>query len=196
MEYNKLTKEQLLQEKNDLVISYESICDRNLSLDMSRGKPNSDQLDITAKIFSHIDCYTDRVFKDDFDLGNYGLFSGTMEAKEMFAELLDIKSNNVIVGGNSSLHLMYDMFAHLMLFGNQESDMPWCKEEKVKFICPSPGYDRHFAICEKMNIEMITVSIDEKGPDMDQIEKLKVSGVFLCIVIQMDIHINLKLLID
>lgn len=172
MQYNKLSKKKLLLEKELLLSKFNNLLEKNLSLDMSRGKPNSEQLDISAAIFKNVDCYSNRVYKDNFDLGNYGLFSGTIEAKELFSDLLDIEIEKIIIGGNSSLHLMYDMFSHLMLFGNQDSKTPWCKLEKVKFLCPSPGYDRHFAICERLGIEMIPVTINELGPDMDYIESL------------------------
>ncbi len=172
MQYKELSKDKLLHEKELLQSKFDELLLKKLSLDMSRGKPNSEQLDISAAIFANIDCYTKRVYKDNFDLGNYGLFSGTTEAKELFSELLDIEIEKIIIGGNSSLHLMYDMFSHLMLFGNQDSEKPWCKLEKVKFLCPTPGYDRHFAICERLGIEMIPVSINEFGPDMDYVESL------------------------
>ena len=172
MIYNDLTKTQLMDEKIKLDNEFSKLKNMGLTLNMSRGKPNSEQLDISAKLFKDIDCYSKRVYQDDFDLGNYGLLSGTEEAKQLFAEFLDLNTENILIGGNSSLHLMYDMLVHLMLFGNQDSDKPWCKEEKVKFICPAPGYDRHFAICEKLGIEMITVEMTSKGPDMDCIEKL------------------------
>ncbi|MBN2852058.1 MAG: aminotransferase class I/II-fold pyridoxal phosphate-dependent enzyme [Clostridia bacterium] len=170
MKYCLMTKEQLVKEKEQLLISYDNLKSKHLKLDMSRGKPNSDQLDITAKVFKNIDCYSKRIYKDNFDIGNYGLFSGITEAKELFAELLDGNPEDIIIGGNSSLNLMYDMFSQLMMSGNQDSVRPWCKEEKIRFLCPSPGYDRHFAICEHFNIEMITIPMNEDGPDMDMVE--------------------------
>jgi len=172
MNYKTLSKKQLVAEKANLEIQFNQFKKMNLSLDMSRGKPNSQQLDITAKVFKNIDCYSKRVYEDNFDLGNYGLLEGTKAAKTLFSQLLEIEVDNLIIGGNSSLNLMYDMFSHLMLFGNQDSNRAWGKENKIKFLCPVPGYDRHLAICEQFGVEMITVNMSNEGPDMDYIESL------------------------
>ena len=103
--------------------------------------------------------------------GNYGIFRWNPGEKKFFANLLEVQPENIIVGGNSSLQLMYDTIARAMQFGIM-GNQPWFKQEKVKFLCPVPGYDRHFAITELMNIEMVNIPMDENGPDMDQIEKL------------------------
>ena len=135
---------------------------------MSRGKPASTQLDLNNDILSTLETY---ITEDGTDARNYGVLDGLSEAKKLFSELLNIAPANMIIGGNSSLNLMYDAMTRLFLFGT-EGELPWCKLDKVKFLCPSPGYDRHFAICEDLGIEMITVPMHEDGPDMDYIESL------------------------
>lgn len=168
-----MTKKELIMERDVLQREYEKFRDMKISLNMSRGIPNEKVVELSASIFSEIEVYRNRVFKDGTDLGTYnqGLVSGITEAKEFFNEILEVPSENIIVGGNSSLNLMYDLIAQNMLLGNCDSDKPW-GAEKVKFICPAPGYDRHFAICEFLGIEMITVPMTEDGPDMDAVEEL------------------------
>jgi len=173
MSYLKMGETELLKEKVINENVYAGYFDENLNLAMSRGIPNHNMIELTAKKFSTIDVYTSRIHKDGTDLGTYnqGLISGIKEIKELFSEILSIDEANLIIGGNSSLNLMFDMFSQLMTHGNCDSSKPWCKEEKIKFICPVPGYDRHFAICEYMGIEMINVPMDENGPDMSIIEE-------------------------
>ncbi|MFO7637442.1 MAG: aminotransferase class I/II-fold pyridoxal phosphate-dependent enzyme [Clostridia bacterium] len=158
--------------KARLIEQYLKLTTQELKLDMSRGKPNKEQLDITAGLFNDIAVYFNRINKEKFDTGNYGLLQGIVEMKEIFSELLDVPPENIIVGGNSSLNLMYDMMSHLMLFGNQSSTQPWCREEKVRFLCPVPGYDRHFAICEFLGMELLPVPMTKTGPDMDLVEDI------------------------
>ncbi len=150
---------------------YNDFCAQHLALDMSRGKPSSLQLDVTEDLLGVLktsnDCYG-----EDGDYRNYGILNGIPEARRLFAELFDVASENVIVGGNSSLNMMYDALTTALLFGVPGSGRPWCKEEKVRWLCPAPGYDRHFAICESLGMEMIAVEMKADGPDMDKIEAL------------------------
>ena len=171
LNYLDCSREELLKEKASLDRIYQDYVSQNLKLDMSRGKPASTQLDLNNDILNTMDTY---ITEDGLDARNYGVLDGIPEAKKLFSDLLGIPTKQMIIGGNSSLNLMYDNFTRLMLFGTQ-GNTPWCKLDKVKFLCPSPGYDRHFAICEDLGIEMITIPLNEDGPDMDLVEKLVAS---------------------
>jgi len=157
--------------KDDLAKRYDEFKSQNLNLNMSRGKPCSIQLDLSNDMLT---CLSDSDYKsyDGTDCRNYGILDGIKEAKELFAEMLEVSPNEIIIGGNSSLNMMYDTIVRAMIFGVYGSKEPWGKLPKVKFLCPSPGYDRHFAICESLGIEMITIDMKNDGPDMDTIEKL------------------------
>lgn len=168
--YLEMTKEELLTEKASLEKAYEEIKSLGLTLDMSRGKPGADQLDLCMDMMSTIDEKTALVSENGTDLRNYGILDGIPEAKRLIAEMVDAKPENVIVYGNSSLNIMYDQIARAMMFGIC-GNTPWSKLEKVKFLCPVPGYDRHFAITERFGIEMIAIPMTEDGPDMDLVEK-------------------------
>lgn len=162
------SKADLLALKSKLEQEYAACQARNLKLDMSRGKPASTQLDLSNGILtSTLTTYTT---EDKTDTRNYGILTGITEAKKLFSELLNIPTDKLIIGGNSSLNLMYDTMVRHMLFGTH-GNTPWCKLEKVRFLCPAPGYDRHFAICEELGIEMITVPMTSNGPDMDFVEQ-------------------------
>lgn len=155
----------------ELSKSYQDFQAQNLKLDMSRGKPCTEQLDLSADL---LDCLSKSDYKasNGTDCRNYGGIDGIPEAKKLLSWILDAKPEEIIIGGNSSLNLMHDLLSRAMLHGLPESEMPWCKLPKVKFLCPSPGYDRHFAICQHLGIEMIRVNYQDDGPDMDQVESL------------------------
>lgn len=174
MLYKSMGPDSLKQELSIVNKQYEAHLCKNLDLAMSRGIPNQKMIELTAAKFKNIDVYTNRIRKDGTDLGTYnqGLITGIKEIKELFSELLSVKEENLIIGGNSSLNLMFDMFSQLMIHGNCDSDKPWGKENNIKFLCPVPGYDRHFAICEYMGIEMINVPLTNDGPDMAIVENL------------------------
>ncbi len=168
--YKDLSKEELKNEIEILEKRYNAFKAQNLKLDMTRGKPCAEQLDISMDILD-IPAKELRKAADGTDCFNYGVLDGIPEAKALFAEMLEVNTDEIIVGGNSSLNLMYDTIARAMSLGILGST-PWSKLDGVKFLCPSPGYDRHFAICELFGIEMITVDMKQDGPDMDTVEKL------------------------
>lgn len=170
MEYTKMSKEELLKEKALIQKKYDDLKAENLKLDMSRGKPGVDQLDMMTGILDSLTS-SDELKSGNVDLRNYGMLDGIPECKKMMADLMEVKPENVIVYGNSSLNIMYDTVSRSMTHGVCGST-PWAKLDKVKFLCPVPGYDRHFAVTEFFGIEMINVPMNEKGPDMDMIEKI------------------------
>ncbi|MBQ4323328.1 MAG: aminotransferase class I/II-fold pyridoxal phosphate-dependent enzyme [Clostridia bacterium] len=151
---------------------FSTYCNRCLDLDMSRGKPSSLQLDVTEGLLKVLQTNADCYGEDGTDYRNYGILDGIPEARKLFADLFEVPEKNVVVGGNSSLNMMYDSIVTAMLFGVPGSVRPWCREDKVRWLCPAPGYDRHFAICESLGIEMIPIEMTADGPDMDKIEAL------------------------
>ena len=160
--------EQLQICKAEVEKTYAEYVSRNLKLNMARGKPAGSQLDLTNEILGPLSNY---ITEDGTDARNYGVLDGIPETKKLFSELLNLPESRIIIGGNSSLNMMYDTIVRCLLFGTG-GHKPWVKQEKVKFLCPAPGYDRHFAICEDLGIEMITIPLLEDGPDMDLVEKL------------------------
>ena len=175
-EYRNMTKDELLAEKESLLKQFDEFKAMGLNLDMSRGKPSKEQLDLSMDMLKPID-YTE----DGFDVRNYGLLDGIKSCKQLFADLLGVEAKNVIIGPSASLNLMYDYICQCYCEGVLGST-PWCKLDEVKFLCPVPGYDRHFTILEHFGIKMINVPMTREGPDMDVIEELvkdeAVKGMF------------------
>lgn len=173
--YKEMSREELLSEKASLEERYNEFKARGLKLDMSRGKPCKEQLDLSVALNDVKDYVSDGV-----DVRNYGMLDGIPSCKKLFADLMGVKPENVIVGPTSSLNLMFDYVSQCYTHG--AGSTPWCKLDKVKFLCPVPGYDRHFTILEHFGIEMINVDMKQDGPDMDAIEELvkdpSVKGMF------------------
>ena len=169
--YKDLTKEELLELKSGLQAQFEEVKARGLKLDMSRGKPAAAQLNLSMEMMNILNSGTDLVCEDGVDCRNYGGLDGIAEAKQLLADMMEVPKDNVIVFGNSSLNVMYDTVARAMTHGIMGST-PWCKLDKVKFLCPVPGYDRHFAVTQFFGMELINVPMNEDGPDMDIVEKL------------------------
>lgn len=173
--YADMTAAELQAEKAELEKRYNDFKAKNLKLDMSRGKPGSDQLDLSNELNAVSD-YTE----NGVDLRNYGMMDGTPACKKLFADLMQVKPENVIVGPNASLTLMFDYIAQCFTHG--AGDTPWCRLNSVKFLCPVPGYDRHFTILEHFGIEMINIEMKAGGPDMDAVEEAvkdpSVKGMF------------------
>ncbi len=169
--YQELSKEELLSLKAELEAAYEDAKGKGLKLDMSRGKPAAAQLDMGMGIMDTLNSESDMKTEAGLDVRNYGVLDGIPEAKQLMADIMGVEAANVIVCGNASLTIMYDTISRSMTHGVMGST-PWCKLDKVKFLCPAPGYDRHFAITEHFGIEMITVPMTAQGPDMDMVEKL------------------------
>ena len=169
--YQELSKEELLTLKAELNAAYEDAKGKGLKLDMSRGKPAVNQLDMTMDYLDVVNSQSAMKAEDGMDVRNYGGLDGIPEAKKLIADILEVKPENVIVCGNASLTIMYDTVSRAMTHGIL-GNTPWCKLDHVKFLCPVPGYDRHFAICQSLGIEMITVPYTPDGPDMDVVEKL------------------------
>ena len=177
--YLSMSVAELKAELEKVTKEYEALKAQGLSIDMSRGKPGADQLDISDGMLKALD---DGNFKCEsgLDVRNYGILDGIPECKKLFADLLEVKPENVIIGGNSSLSLMFDFVSQCMYQG--VGFTPWSQQGKVKFLCPCPGYDRHFAICEFFGIEMINIPMTAEGPDMDAVEEAvkdsSVKGMF------------------
>lgn len=169
--YKDLSKEELLELKSGLEAQFEEVKAKGLKLDMSRGKPSADQLNLSMGMMDTLTSGVDLTCEDGVDCRNYGGLDGIDEAKQLLADMMEVPKDNVIIFGNSSLNVMYDTVARAMTHGIMGSTS-WCKLDKVKFLCPVPGYDRHFAITEHFGIEMINVPMTSTGPDMDMVEKL------------------------
>ena len=169
--YQNLSKEQLLALKSELEASYEEKKALNLQLDMSRGKPSPSQLDVSLGVMDALNSNSVLKSEDGTDCRNYGVLDGIPEAKKLMADMMGTTADHIIIFGNASLTIMYDSISRSYTHGVLGST-PWCKLDKVKFLCPVPGYDRHFAITERFGIEMINVPMTQDGPDMDMVEEL------------------------
>ena len=168
--YLKMNGEDLVREFDAVKQEFAEIKGANLSLDMSRGKPGADQLDLSDGMYELVGSGAGYKSANGTDCRNYGGLDGLAELKQLFGSLLEVAPENVICGGNSSLNMMFDTITQGMVSGF--GDEPWLKQNNVKFLCPAPGYDRHFGICQYYGIEMITVKYTEDGPDMDAVEEL------------------------
>jgi len=169
--FKQMGKDELLLLKSELEKSFEDAKGKGLKLDMSRGKPGAAQLDMAMDMMDVLNSSSVLSTEAGMDCRNYGILDGIPEAKKLMADMMEVSPENVIVCGNASLNIMYDTVARSMTHGVLGST-PWAKLDKVKFLCPVPGYDRHFAITELFGIEMINVPMTEIGPDMDMVEKL------------------------
>ena len=167
--YEEMTKEELLKEKEGLEAEYKKFQQRGLKLDMSRGKPSQEQLDLSMGMMDVLTSGVDLTCDDGTDCRNYGVLDGISEAKQLIGDMIECNPDNIIIYGNSSLNIMYDCVARAEIFGIM-GNTPWSKLDKVKFLCPVPGYDRHFGVTEQFGIEMINVPMTEDGPDMDVVE--------------------------
>ncbi len=166
--YSQLAKEEqnvLFQKANE---QYAALQARGLKLDLSRGKPNGEQLDLSLSLLS------DASYRDakGLDCRNYGVLTGLDAMRAFWSEVTEIPAENIVVGGNSSLNMMFDALMRAMLFGTPSSPRPWCREESVKFLCPAPGYDRHFRVTETLGFELVTVPMTPFGPDMSAVEEM------------------------
>ena len=166
-----LGSSELLRYRSELMERYREFQSRNLDLDMTRGKPCPEQLDLSLEMFECVDAEHYRTL-DGVDCRNYGGVDGIVEARDLFSQYLEVEQDEIVIGGNSSLNLMHDTIISAMVTGVVNSQVPWVRLPKVKFLCPSPGYDRHFSICEYLGIEMITAEMNESGPYMTQVERL------------------------
>ena len=168
--YSLLTKDELMELKNEFLNEYEDLKAKGLKLNMARGLPGAEQLDMEADFFNTLNPMSEFKSEAGIDCRNYGELLGITEARRLMGDMMNISPDNVIVFGNSSLNIMYDTVCRSMILGVCGST-PWCKLDKVKFLCPVPGYDRHFAITEQFGIEMINIPMKADGPDMDMVEE-------------------------
>jgi len=177
MEYQKMDKTELRACLAKAQNAYDAYKAEGLKLNMARGIPSTDQINLSQDMMDCLKTPADYQGSDGTDFRTYvgKYFDGFPEAKEFFAEVYGIPADHIIVGGNSSLNMMYDTVARAMLYGVVGSTRPWCKEEVIKFLCPSPGYDRHFKVTQSLGCELIAVAMTQTGPDMDTVEKLVAS---------------------
>ena len=167
--YHEMSKEELASLKEQLTAVYKEYQGKNLKLNMARGKPSPEQLDLSMPMLDVLNSKSDYMSVDG-DCRNYGVLTGIQEAKELMGGMMDAPAENIIMYGSSSLTLMYDTVSRSYSHGVM-GNTPWCKLDKVKFLCPVPGYDRHFAITEFFGVEMINIPLHDDGPDMDMVEQ-------------------------
>ena len=168
--YKELSREELLALKEELEKEYQAQKDLGMKLDISRGNPSKEQLDLAMPMMDVLSSTDILECENGTDIRNYGLLDGIPEAKKLMGDVMGVDASQVIVGGNSSLNMMYDCVARSVLFGVMGST-PWSQLDKVKFLCPVPGYDRHFAVTEQFGFELISIPMTKDGPDMDMVEK-------------------------
>lgn len=183
MKYDSMSREALEAELSQIKEIIEEKTKDSPKLDLTRGKPGRQQLDLTLDMLGIIQNAEDCTCENGLDCRNYGVLDGIPEAKKLFSDLLGIPEKMLIIGGNSSLNMMFDAIVRAMLFGVYGGTEPWGKQGEIKFLCPAPGYDRHFAICEKLGIKMIPVAMTEDGPDMETVCRLaeedeKIKGIW------------------
>ena len=169
--YSELSREELMELREQLLAAYEEKKALGLNLDMSRGKPSPTQLGVSVGLMDVINSDSDMKSECGIDCRNYGCLDGIPEVKRLMAEMMGTTEDHIFIGGNASLTLMFDTVSRAYTHGIM-GETPWCKLDKVKFLCPVPGYDRHFAITEHFGIEMINIPMSETGPDMDMVEEL------------------------
>ena len=169
--YAELSKEELQELKTALEAQFEEEKAKGLALDMSRGKPSVDQLDLSMGMMDVLGSDSQLVCSEGVDCRNYGVLDGIAEAKQLLSDMMEVPKENIVIFGNSSLNIMFDTVARSMTHGVMGST-PWARLDAVKFLCPVPGYDRHFTITEYFGIEMIPVPMTTEGPDMDMVEDL------------------------
>ena len=170
--YAEMSREELEKVYEGLRGEFEAVKAQGLNLDMSRGKPSMEQLDLSSGL---LDAVSSRDYIDEeeqVDVRNYGVLAGLHRARELFSPIFDLPADQVVIGGNSSLNLMYDMVEKAIVHGVYGASRPWGSYGKIKFLCPVPGYDRHFAITQHFGMEMIPIPMDQNGPDMDLVEQL------------------------
>jgi aspartate/methionine/tyrosine aminotransferase len=171
MDFNTLDSDELKKLKAELTERYQGFQSQNLSIDMTRGKPCPEQLDLALGLLTCVDSKNFQT-AGGIDCRNYGGLDGIPKAKALFADFLEVEPDEIIIGGNSSLNMMHDTILRAMVKGVADSDIPWGKLPVVKFLCPCPGYDRHFSICQHLGIEMIPIEMRADGPDMDTVEEI------------------------
>ena len=171
MNYLNLNKKKLLEEKETILKKYKKLKNLNLNLNMARGKPSPEQVNLSKEMLNIITSESSCISEDGIDCLNYGLLDGLSELKEIFEPVLGVKKEQIFVGGNSSLSMMFDTISFFMTHGVC-GNAPWQKSKKIKFLCPCPGYDSHFAILRHFDIEPISIEMTTAGPNMDMIEQL------------------------